>query len=127
MLEFIFVGLGGFIGSCLRFALTKLTNQFSLNFPYGTLLSNVIAGLLIGFVIGLEQQSVTLNPKTKLFLTTGLLGGLSTFSTFSLETVNLFQGGKYLLATGNIALNLVLSLCGVILGMVCAKAIFKKA
>jgi CrcB protein len=127
MLEFIFVGLGGFIGACLRFALTKLTNQFSLNFPYGTLLSNVIAGLLIGFVIGAEQQSVTLNPKTRVFLTTGLLGGLSTFSTFGLETVTLFQDGKYLLATGNIALNLVLSLCAVVLGMVCAKAIFKKA
>jgi CrcB protein len=126
MLEFIFVGLGGFIGSCLRFALTKLTSPFSSDFPYGTLLSNVIAGLLIGFVIGLEQQSVTLNPKTKLFLTTGLLGGLSTFSAFSLETVSLFQDGKYLLAAGNVALNLILSLCGVVLGMACAKAVFKK-
>ena len=120
--ELIAVGIGGFIGSYLRFILTRLAERFSLDFPYGTLLSNVIAGLAIGFIIGLEQQSVTLNPKARLFLTTGLLGGLSTFSTFSMETINLFHDGKILLAVGNIALNLGLSLFGVLLGMFFAKA-----
>ena len=126
MIEFIAVGIGGFIGSCLRFAFTKLAECFSLDFPYGTLLSNIVAGLAIGFIIGLEQQSITFNPKTRLFLTTGLLGGLSTFSTFSMETVNLFQSGKLILAIGNIALNLGLSLLGVVVGMAIAKLFFKK-
>ena len=127
MMEFIVVGIGGFIGSCMRFLLTKLTSHFALQIPFCTLLSNVIAGLFIGFIIGMEQQTGNLSPKTKLFLTTGLLGGLSTFCTFSLETVNLFGDGKYLWAAGNVALNLCLSLFAVVLGMVCAKAIFKKA
>ena len=127
MVEFLIVGVGGFIGSCARYGLTRITNGFNITFPLGTLLSNVIAGLCIGFIIGLEQQSTLISPRTKLFLTTGLLGGMSTFSTFSLETVSLFQGGKYLLAVGNILLNLILCLLGVVLGMFMAKLVVRKA
>ena len=127
MLELIAVGIGGFIGSCMRFGLNKWTAHFSVNIPYGTLFSNVIAGLFIGFIVGLEQQSVTLPPKERLFLTTGLLGGLSTFSAFSIETVSLFQEGKLLFAGGNIALNLCLSLLGVVVGMFLAQLLIKKA
>ena len=120
------MGVGGFVGSCLRFLLTKLTSHFSADLPYGTLISNVTAGILIGFIVGLEQQSITFNPKTRLFMTTGFLGGLSTFSTFSIETVNLFQNGKFMLAGGNIVLNLCLSLFGVTIGMFFARIIFKR-
>lgn len=123
MIEFIVVGAGGFLGSCLRFAITRLTQYMGLNFPLGTLLSNVIAGLFIGFIIGLEQQSAAIPPKAKLFLTTGLMGGLSTFSAFSLETVNLFSNGKHLIAASNILLNLGLSLLCVVLGMSLAKLV----
>ncbi len=123
MLEFGAVGIGGFIGSCLRYGLTKTCDYFQISFPLGTLLSNVIAGIMIGFIIGLEKQSVSIEPKTKLFLTTGLLGGLSTFSAFSLETVIFFSNGKYGLATGNIVLNLGLSILGVVIGMFFAKMI----
>ena len=125
MLEFMFVGVGGFIGSCLRFGVTKLAHVWCLTFPFGTLISNVVAGLAIGFIIGLEQQSVTVSPKAHSFLTAGLLGGLSTFSAFSLETVNLFENGKYFLASCNILLNLVLSLLGVVVGMAVAKRLVK--
>ena len=127
MIEFIVVGIGGFIGSCARFGLTKITSGMGITFPLGTFLSNVIAGLCIGFIIGLEQHSLAISPRTKLFLTTGFLGGMSTFSTFSLETVNLFHAGKYILASGNILLNLVLSLFGVVLGMFVAKLVLRKA
>jgi len=90
LFDFIAVGIGGFLGACLRFALSKITMIFGFDFPLGTLLSNIIAGVAIGFIIGLGISS----PKWKLFLTTGLLGGLSTFSTFSLATVNLFNEGR---------------------------------
>jgi CrcB protein len=127
MLEFLVVGIGGFVGSCARFALTKLlTAAGYIAFPFATLLSNVIAGLLIGFIIGLEQQSISISPRAKLFLTTGLLGGMSTFSTFSLETINFFQDGKYLHASANILLNLALSLIGVVVGMYVAKKLVGK-
>ncbi len=125
--EFLAVGLGGFIGACLRFAITKATLLLQWSFPLGTLLSNVVAGVAIGVIIGLEQHSVTLAPKTKLFLTTGLLGGLSTFSTFSAETVQMLGDGRYLVASGNILLNLALSLLGVGGGLFIVHALFKKA
>ena len=123
MAELLAVGIGGFLGSCLRYGLSKWTGSFFVTFPLGTLLSNVIAGFFIGFIIGLEQQSVRISKNTKLFLSTGLLGGLSTFSTFSIETVELFRSEKYLLSAGNIALNLGLSLFGTILGLIAAKAL----
>ncbi|MDR1564545.1 MAG: fluoride efflux transporter CrcB [Oscillospiraceae bacterium] len=127
MLEFIIVGLGGFLGTCLRFALTKLTAKLPIEIPCGTLISNVAAGLFIGFILGLEQQSTAISPKVRLFLTTGFMGGLSTFSTFSAETVKLFQEGKPWLAAGNMLLNLALSLAAVVLGMWCAKALRGKS
>lgn len=126
MLEFLVVGIGGFVGSCFRFALTKYMNHFAVSLPFGTLISNVIAGLLIGFFIGLEASAVSLSPRAKLFLTTGLCGGLSTFSTFSLETVVLFSGGKYFVAVLNILLNLGISILGVVVGMVLAKTLFNR-
>ncbi|MCL2077544.1 MAG: CrcB family protein [Oscillospiraceae bacterium] len=122
IIDFLFVGMGGFIGSCLRFALTKVTVYLGIEFPIGTLLSNVIAGSAIGFIIGLGVFS----PRTKLFFVTGLLGGLSTFSAFSLETVNLFSDGRYLLCGLNVLLNLALSLSAVVLGMFLAGLILKK-
>jgi CrcB protein len=111
--DFLAVGIGGAAGSCLRFALTKMAACMGVSFPLGTLLSNVIAGIAIGAVIGAGDFS----PKTRLFITTGLLGGLSTFSTFSLETINLFSEGRYAASALNVLLNLGLSLFGVVLGM----------
>ncbi len=126
MVEFLIVGLGGFIGSCLRFGVSKLLSVANLDFPLSTLIVNVLAGFIVGFITGLEAQAGALSPRRKLFLTTGMMGGLSTFSTFSIETVNLFSQGKYLYSVGNVALNLSLSLIGVVLGMALAKLIIKK-
>ena len=125
MQAMLFVGLGGFLGSCFRYGITKWAAARNGLLPLGTLLANVVAGVCIGFIIGLEQHAVKLSAHTKLFLTTGLLGGLSTFSTFSLETVELFRAGQYMPACGNVALNLGLSIAGVVLGMLVAKLMTK--
>ncbi|MDR1608118.1 MAG: CrcB family protein [Deltaproteobacteria bacterium] len=116
VLEFLFVGLGGFFGSMGRFALTKITVHYGAVFPWGTLLSNVLAGILVGLVFALERGP-GLNPKTVLMIRTGFLGGLSTFSAFSLETVKYAQAGSYGWATANAFLNLSLSLLGVLVGL----------
>ncbi|MDR3354340.1 MAG: fluoride efflux transporter CrcB [Synergistaceae bacterium] len=121
MTELLAVGAGGFIGSCLRFVITKRASAMSASFPFGTLLSNAVAGLLIGFIVGLECRSVVIPPRTKLFLSAGFLGGLSTFSTFSLDTVHLFMAGRYLSALVNVLVNLGLGLSGVAAGMFMAK------
>lgn len=126
MIEFLIVGIGGFIGCCVRFAFTKIFSPLSLQLPLATLISNVVAGFFIGFITELEKDSTCISPKMKLFLTTGMMGGLSTFSTFSLETIKLFSQSKYIIALGNVLLNVSLSFLGVILGMFTAKIIFRK-
>lgn len=123
----LFVGLGGFMGACLRWGITKWSQGLTVPIPMGTLLSNVIAGFVIGFAIGMERNFSAMPEKAKLFLNTGLLGGLSTFSTFSLETVQLFEAGKYLPGVCNVLLNLGLSMAGVVLGMLLARVFLKKA
>ena len=121
MISVLAVGLGGLLGSCGRYLITRVLERFEYAFPLSTLLSNVVAALLIGFIIGIERQLPSLSPTKKLFLTTGLLGGLSTFSTFSLETVGYLETGQYLYAAGNIALNVGLSLVFVFIGFYLAK------
>lgn len=116
-----FVGLGGGAGACLRYLLTSRLSQALPHFPFGTLLVNAAAGLFIGFIIGVERNIVALPHNTKLFLTTGLLGGLSTFSAFSLETILLFENGRYASAAANVALNICLSLAGAAAGLLSSK------
>jgi len=122
----LFVGAGGFIGSCARYLITQLFRGFGLAFPLGTLISNVAAGFLIGFIIGTQRNTNLISERMRIFLTTGCLGGLSTFSTFSLETVELFTAGKYLACVLNILLNLVLCITGVVLGFWAARTVFQK-
>ncbi|MDR1870433.1 MAG: fluoride efflux transporter CrcB [Deltaproteobacteria bacterium] len=119
-IELLFVGIGGSIGSICRFLLTKLAIYLGFVFPLGTLVSNVLAGILVGLVFGVEKQ-LGFSPRVILMIRTGFLGGLSTFSTFSFETVHLAQRGLYGEAGLNIALNLILSLAGVLLGLHLAK------
>ena len=117
MQKLLFVGLGGFIGCCLRYGLSLYCAKLLGNsLPYGTLIVNVIGGILIGFIMGYSLSSDAISPNLKLFLTTGLLGGLTTFSTFSYETITLFNQGSYFSGTLNAGLNLFLSLGGVVLG-----------
>jgi CrcB protein len=117
MRKLIYVGIGGFIGACLRYLVsTNSSELFGTEFPYGTLIVNVVGGLLIGFIMELSLTTDLISPNLRLFLTTGIMGGLTTFSTFSYETISLFNDGSYMLGTLNTCLNLFLSLGGVVLG-----------
>lgn len=117
MQRLLYVGIGGFIGACLRYMISiNSAKFFGTQLPYGTLIVNVVGGILIGVIMELSLTTDLIPPNLKLFLTTGIMGGLTTFSTFSYETITLFSDGSYLLGALNTCLNLFLSLGGVILG-----------
>lgn len=117
MMNIVFVGLGGFIGASTRYLISLYASKlFTSKIPIGTLTVNILGSLIMGIVMELTLKTSLISPHMKLFLTTGFLGGLTTFSTFSYETMELIEKGELLLAIFNIALNLLLSLGGAILG-----------
>ena len=105
------VALGGALGSVLRYVLGLIPNPFP--FPLWTFVVNILGALLIGFIIG--QQS-KLGNTTFIGLKTGFCGGFTTFSTFSHETLTLFENGRYVVATLYALLSLTLCLLGVAIG-----------
>ena len=122
MFEALAVALGGALGSLGRWQLGVLLKQWIPGIPAGTFFANVVAGLIIGFVTGLDLAS-PLQPQVKLFLAVGLCGGLSTFSTFSNETFSFIQVGNWVGAGCNIAVNVVTCLLAVFFGLKLAAAV----
>jgi CrcB protein len=112
--DFIFVGLGGAIGAMLRYIIGKI--PYRGEFPLTTLLINMIGAVLIGYIaITAEQKGIS--NKAVLFLKTGLCGGFTTFSTFSLESYTLIENGHTMMAGVYTLLSVVLCLLGIWLGM----------
>ena len=118
----ILIGTGGFIGSVLRFYVSKLIqNVFLSSFPYGTFLVNVIGCLFIGLVFGIAEKGTWLTPEWRLFLTVGLCGGFTTFSTFSSESFQLLRDGQLIHLFTYSALSVLLGLLAVYLGYLISK------
>ncbi|MFA6234207.1 MAG: fluoride efflux transporter CrcB, partial [Bacteroidota bacterium] len=118
------VAVGGGAGAVLRYGVAGVVQQWTgEDFPYGTLVVNVLGSLLLGFIVQVAEMKAGPGPWMKLFLTVGLCGGFTTFSTFSLESFRLLQDGSYLLAAGNIAGSLLFCLIGIWAGMVLARMI----
>ena len=113
----ITIFLGGGIGSVMRFGVQAVMNGRipPLFFPWATLGVNVAGSFLIGLFYALSAR-FGFSDETRLFLTTGLCGGFTTFSTFSLESLTLLEKGKWLLGGSYMVLSVVLCLLGVALG-----------
>lgn len=117
------VGVGGFIGAIARFLISGWVQKSSgMFFPVGTLSVNVIGSLLIGF-LALYFESVV-SPHQKALVITGMLGALTTFSTFSLETVTMLQGGLWGRAAANVTLNALLCITATLLGMMLFRKLY---
>ena len=107
-LDCVFVGLGGFVGSVLRYVVSLLPLQHESGFPLLTLGINVLGAFLLGLIVALFGRSASLDPRTLLFLKVGLCGGFTTFSTFALEAQGLLSGGKPGIAMLYMLLSIVL-------------------
>ena len=93
--NFLIVGMGGAVGSILRYAVQKIfQSQSAAAFPTGTLLVNIVGCFLIGILWGMVSRSLTWNEEMKLLLMTGFCGGFTTFSAFTLEGVGLLKENK---------------------------------
>jgi len=94
-LSFAAVGVGAAAGAWLRWGLGLLLNPIFPTIPFGTLAANLLGGWLIGVAMAVFAHFEALTPETRLLVTTGFLGGLTTFSTFSAEATTLFTRGQY--------------------------------
>lgn len=112
LLKIIAVGSGGFLGAVFRYLISVFTqSQFpGSNFPYGTLAANLMGCLLIGFLAGLFELKSYGNPEFRLFIFVGILGGFTTFSTFSHETFLLWENGKLLMSLLNVSVQVIFGL-----------------
>ncbi|MFT6284182.1 MAG: CrcB protein [Arenicella sp.] len=114
---YIFIALGGATGACLRYFLSQLMLQwFGKGFPFGTLLVNIVGSFFLGFLYSLLEHG---QLETALWRTTigiGFLGALTTFSTFSVDTLMLFQQGLWFKAALNVTLNILCCLFAAWLG-----------
>ena len=105
-------GIGGFIGSSLRYAATGAFQQLSrsIDFPYGTLVVNLIGCFIIGFLSQLAEARGVFTAESRTFVFIGILGGFTTFSAFGNETMNLWREGQNTLALVNVAAHIFLGL-----------------
>ena len=119
MLMYLWVAIGGAFGSVGRFWLSGLiANRFGGTFPWGTIIVNVTGCLVIGFfntLTGTEGRWLV-SPAARTFFMIGICGGYTTFSSFSLQTLNLANDGEWLYAGANILFSVVLCLLGVWIG-----------
>lgn len=124
MKALLFVAMGGALGAVLRYSISSgIYNWFGRSFPYGTLVVNVIGSLAIGLLSILLIEKFDVSQEIKLGLVVGVLGALTTFSTFSWDTVDLLQQGLIQKALLNVLLNVVVCISAVWLGTVWAKSI----
>lgn len=114
----LYVGIGGFIGSILRYWVSSAIQQAANNpaFPFGTLTVNLIGCLVIGFLSQLAEMRDVFTPEARLFVFIGILGGFTTFSTFGNETMNFLRGGEGLPALLNIGAHIFAGLTAIWLG-----------
>jgi CrcB protein len=121
---FLAVGIGGFFGAIARFIISSLVQKSSASlFPFGTLSVNILGSFIIGFLF-LYFQHINLSINQKAMFVTGLLGALTTFSTFSWETLFLMQENLWTKAILIIGLNLFLSISATFLGIWVFKRIY---
>ena len=113
----IMVGVGGFAGSALRFIISRwMLLHATGNFPWGTFAVNILGSLILGLLVGLSEKSNSLSTEWLLLLSVGFCGGFTTFSTFSLESLQLLEGKQWIPFFAYTLFSFVLGLAAIFLG-----------
>ncbi len=122
MKDLLVIFVGGGLGASARYWLSGLAHRYSgSGFPVGTMLVNVIGCFLIGLLMGSMEERFLVTPTLRLFLTIGVLGGFTTFSSFSYESMALLRDGEMLLGLANVGGSVVLCLLATFAGSAVAK------
>ena len=124
-MQLIYIGIFGGLGCVARFLAANWTYQLvGRSLPYGTLLVNVLGSFLLAMLMTFGLRSALLSADLRLGLSVGFLGGFTTFSTFSYETLRLFEEGSFWQAGANILMNVSLCLVCAFLGMLAARSVW---
>lgn len=114
----LLIGLGGFMGANLRYWMTLwVTQRLGQNFPWGTLMINLVGSLLLAVFIGWSAQHMTLDPRVRMLLAIGFFGAFTTFSTYANESILLAESGNWLGMVGNVLGTNLVCLVGAIVGL----------
>ena len=122
--EFLWVGIGGFVGANARYVLGQfIGNRLGTSFPYGTFIINISGAFIIGLVLTTLTERTIADPLWRQLLVVGFLGGYTTFSSYTFEAVQLFEGGDWQLATLYLIGSNLLGLLACVAGLVLARNI----
>jgi CrcB protein len=122
-MSWLAVAIGAVLGAWLRWGTSEAMNQMHRHVPLGTLAVNLVGGYLIGLALAYFDTAPAISPHWRLFIVTGFLGGLTTFSSFSGEAMVLLQRGAYGWALGHSALHLIGSIAACIAGFATYRAV----
>lgn len=125
MTNIFLVGVGGFIGSVLRYLVGGAIQQYAKSFPLGTLVVNVLGCFVIGLLIQISESRGLFSEASRAFIFIGILGGFTTFSTFGNETFTLMRSDQMMNAMINIGANVILGLLAVWFGRIFATWIWR--
>ena len=125
MFPFLLVGLGGAIGSMARFGVGSLVGRFlPMSFPLATLIVNIVGSVAMGLFVGMMARLLPAwQEEARLFVAVGVLGGFTTFSSFSLDTIALVERGELLQAGLYVLLSVVVCLVGLYLGLLLTRGV----
>jgi fluoride exporter len=120
----VYVALGGALGSVARFLLSAAVHRYTgAGFPYGTFTVNIIGCAAFGLIIGFAEHRIDLTPAVRAFFLVGVLGGFTTFSAFTFDTLELLRTAAFLRATFNVLGQITIGLAALWLGYILAKLI----
>jgi fluoride exporter len=123
LIKILLLATGGAIGTVSRYAVSGISHRYFLgNFPIGTLMVNIIGSLVIGFLWG-TWETANISSHLRTFIFIGILGGFTTFSSFSLETLNLLREGEFKIAMVNILANNILGMLMVFAGFFASRGL----